>query len=906
MSVSEAAGHSAEQAEPTAARAVRICSQISRGSAVVAGALALVALVGWGLDSRLLAGISPRFPRLAPNSAVALILASFSLLALQRRDAGRARRRAGQVAAVLVGLIGLSALVEVLGAVDLGIDRLLVPAGACHDDLPCGRPSSNAGFALVLLAGSLLLIDVELERGRRPSQLLAAIVGFSSLAALAGYVYGAPPMYRFPGDGPATGLSVHATVALTALAVGVLCARPREGAMRIVVSSRAGGAVARRFLGAALVAPLIGLVFTLGEEAGVYSPPIAASLISVTTMVIAIAWVLRTARKLDASEDVLHGIERRQRAFIENATDAIFIADVTGHFVDVNPAACALVGWSREELLRLAVSDLTPPEQLAALAEARERLLRGGVERGEWSLVTKRGELVPVELTACITPEGQWQATIRDIRERKRIEEIEDDHLHRLAVVSEASLVFSQALAEIPVTGFEAVLRAIAEEARVATCADAASLAIEPDAASATAPVSIAVGTRDTIAHGLTASIRIGDRELGVLGVAKAMGTTPFAIEDGTMLNALASRAALAIEAARSYARETRGRARLQGLLDNLPGGVAFVDADGGEPVHNRFLDAFVDGRDIARDDHPLQRALRTRERIVQRMPLQRRDGTFVTMLVTAAPLPTPAERPAGAVAIFQDITAIEELERFREDWNTIVAHELRQPLNSIGLSVQLLERGAVSPEDAAEAVKRIRAAARRLDRMLEDLSDVSRLDASRMRLAPRPVHLAGLVRDLVERSGEDVRVTETGAIRPMIELDPMRLDQVLANLLSNAAKYRRRGTPIDVAIAWGDDDVRVSVTNENAGAPISDEEADRIFDRFVRSEASLQSGLPGLGVGLYITRRLVEAHGGTITLDRGVAGRTSFHVTLPLEAAARAKSGLRLVEPVPAARSGR
>jgi signal transduction histidine kinase len=133
-----------------------------------------------------------------------------------------------------------------------------------------------------------------------------------------------------------------------------------------------------------------------------------------------------------------------------------------------------------------------------------------------------------------------------------------------------------------------------------------------------------------------------------------------------------------------------------------------------------------------------------------------------------------------------------------------------------------------------------------------------------------------------------------------------MRLDQVLGNLLSNAAKYRRRATPIDVAIAWGDDDVRVSVTNENAGAPISDEEADRIFDRFVRSEASLQSGLPGLGVGLYITRRLVEAHGGTITLDRSVAGRTSFHVTLPLEAAARAKSGLRLVEPVPAARSGR
>ncbi len=858
----------------------------------------MTGLIGWTLDSTWLTSISPRFPRLNPNTSVGLLLASGSLLALERPGAPPGERRAGQLLAALAGLVGLATLVEYAGNVDLGIDRLLVPMHACDGIALCARPSTSAAAALVLLSASLLTLDLRTPRGRRPAQLFAALVGFSSVVALAGYVYGVPPLYGLPGHLPYTGLSVYATIALMALAVGVFCARPRAGVMSVVVSGHAGGSVARRFLVLVLLAPVVGVLVTIGETAGAYAPETSAALIAVLAMALAIAWVLRTARALDASDRALRATEKRHRTFVEHASEAIFIADMTGRYVDVNPAATELLGYSREELLGMGITDLIAPEQFPALEESRERLLQGHRDRREWSLRAKDGVLIPVEVTATISPDGQWQASVRDIRERKRIEQIEDQNVHRLAVTSEASLVFSEALADIPVSGFEAVLRAIAEEARIATDADGATLDVAEDPTAAMPPLSISVGARGDVARGLTASVRIGERELGMLSVSRAIDTPPFEADDGTMLNALAPRAALAIEAARSYAREVEGRARLQALLDNMPAGVAFVGPDGGTPVRNRFLDDFLDGLELERDEHPLQRALRTRERVVERMTLRRRDGASIPVLVTAAPVSAGLEGARGAVATFHDISAIEELERFREEWNTIVAHELRQPLNRIGLAVQLLERTADVPEAALSTVHRIRTAVHRLDRMIVDLSDVSRLDAHRLELSLRPVHLRALLEDCATQLHEAVHVTERGQAARAITIDPVRMDQVIGNLLSNAAKYRRPGTPIELDLEWRDDEVVVSVTNVTGASPLSEEDATHVFDRFARAEAAARTGIPGLGVGLYITRGLVEAHGGRIWVDTSPPDRTSFRFALPLEPEARAKSGLRRAAP--------
>lgn len=188
--------------------------------------------------------------------------------------------------------------------------------------------------------------------------------------------------------------------------------------MHVVLSPHAGGTIARRFLVAAFAAPLLGLVFLLGAGAGLYSEDMSEALLAVTVMVLAIAWVLRTARVLDETDRALRAVEIRHRTFVERCSDPILLADMTGRFVDANRSAVEQLGFTRGELLGMALSDLVTDEELAELAEVRERLLAGGVERDEWDLVTKDGHVLAAELTATITPEGQWQLIARDLRAR--------------------------------------------------------------------------------------------------------------------------------------------------------------------------------------------------------------------------------------------------------------------------------------------------------------------------------------------------------------------------------------------------------------------------------------------------------------------------------------------------------
>lgn len=239
------------------------------------------------------------------------------------------------------------------------------------------------------------------------------------------------------------------------------------------------------------------------------------------------------------------------------------------------------------------------------------------------------------------------------------------------------------------------------------------------------------------------------------------------------------------------------------------------------------------------------------------------------------------------------------ELERLRAEWNSVVAHDLRQPINSIGLYAQLAETHALrSPDAVGRDVAAIRELVGRLSRMTNDLLDLSRLDASRLTLERRDVDVRACLGAAIERASglapDHEIVLEAGDALPTIEADPHRLAQVMDNLLSNAVKYATPATPIVVTAACAGDDVTVSVTNEGPG--IAPEDLARLFRRFERIGAA-GSKIPGIGLGLQITRGLVEAHGGSISAESELGGRTSFRVRLPIhavDASARCEPRLR------------
>jgi signal transduction histidine kinase len=217
--------------------------------------------------------------------------------------------------------------------------------------------------------------------------------------------------------------------------------------------------------------------------------------------------------------------------------------------------------------------------------------------------------------------------------------------------------------------------------------------------------------------------------------------------------------------------------------------------------------------------------------------------------------------------AVLRDIVGqLQDRERLRAEWTAIVVHELRRPLTMIDLSAQLLQETtpAHGPE-VQHRLEQIRRAVEELSRLTNDLLDASCIDARAMRVEPVPVQIAELAQDAIahcpDLAERCLLRAEPGA-RLLALADPHRIEQVLGNLLENAVKYGDSEARIEVDIGAHEQGVRVTVSSRGPGIPAS--RLSRVFDRFERSP---QSGLkkPGLGLGLFIAKGLVEAHGGRI-----------------------------------------
>ena len=237
-----------------------------------------------------------------------------------------------------------------------------------------------------------------------------------------------------------------------------------------------------------------------------------------------------------------------------------------------------------------------------------------------------------------------------------------------------------------------------------------------------------------------------------------------------------------------------------------------------------------------------------------------------------------------GINGTIADITHIKQLERLRKEWTSVVAHDLRQPLDAITMATGILPSLQESDrEERRVMLQRIQSSTQNLTRMIDDLLDMSLLEANRLKLERSWDDPERATREAIERLRQGIenpiRVEVSGSPARWC-VDAMRIEQVLANLLSNAAKYGEAGAPIDVRLDRQPDGVEITVTNSGPG--IDPEELPHLFDRFARSKVSRRSGVSGLGLGLYISKGIVEAHGGRLWADSAPGERTTFHLSLP------------------------
>ncbi|HET7745727.1 MAG TPA: HAMP domain-containing sensor histidine kinase, partial [Vicinamibacteria bacterium] len=219
----------------------------------------------------------------------------------------------------------------------------------------------------------------------------------------------------------------------------------------------------------------------------------------------------------------------------------------------------------------------------------------------------------------------------------------------------------------------------------------------------------------------------------------------------------------------------------------------------------------------------------------------------------------------------------LQETVRLKDDVVSIVAHDFRSPLTIIqGYSEAL--KGRIADPAMSEQLEVIHGQARYLARLAEDTLIMSRLEAGDLPLERTEVELVSLAREALDLRGDRGRLE---AERPVtVAGDAQRLRQVLDNLLDNAAKYAPRDAVVHVKVGADEDSAYLAVTDQGTGIRAAD--LPRLFAKFSRLESARDSGIPGSGLGLYICRSIVEAHGGKIHVESAVDRGSTFTVRLP------------------------
>ena len=406
---------------------------------------------------------------------------------------------------------------------------------------------------------------------------------------------------------------------------------------------------------------------------------------------------------------------------------------------------------------------------------------------------------------------------------------------------------------------------------------------------------------------------------VGNIYLTEKEGGEEFSGEDEETLVMFASQAAIAIGNALRHQEERRvrdemetERRRLDALVESSPVGVMVVDAatrtfawvnreaerilgmspePGSKLVdyHQVAIYRRTDGKKYEGHERPLARALDRGEVIrAEEILVDLPGGRRVTTLVNATPIYSDDGGIVSAVAVVQDMTTLEEVERLRNEFLAMVSHELRTPLTTIkGCTSVVL--GSSDPMDTSEVIQYFRMIDEQCDRLrglVNNLLDMTRIEAGALSVTPKPTDVGTLVEEaktaFLRRGARNTVEIDLDPNLPRISADKRRVTQVMDNLLSNASKYSPEGSTIRVTGSRDGFYAAVAVTDEGRGIP-SDQLA-RLFKKFSRiDDGERGREIAGEGLGLSICKGIVEAHGGRIWAESdGEDQGTRITFTIP------------------------
>jgi PAS domain S-box-containing protein len=388
--------------------------------------------------------------------------------------------------------------------------------------------------------------------------------------------------------------------------------------------------------------------------------------------------------------------------------------------------------------------------------------------------------------------------------------------------------------------------------------------------------------TRDGVVHGIL-------QMSFVASVQESWGKV-----DLGFLKALGEYIAHALQNVMTFQKLVDEENRLRLLVQSLPEGVLVFDGRGEVLVSNpaaceilemnlmslnknprpyQLRDASM--KVLARAEWPFFRAARLGHMIQDESIIMDFEGRFKCIEVSVLLLPGVDGRTTHFLATLRDVTQRTEDDKRKDEFLSVASHELRSPLTPlrglIQMALQQVERGE---KVDVKVLRRANEQTHRLSRLIDDLLDVSRIDSGHLIVSPEEVDLLALTTSLITRFWPEVRVACDRAVMGWV--DPQRIEQVLVNLVENARKHSAHRSPIEIRISETDNTAVICVWDDGQG--IAPEHLPRIFDRFYR----LAHPASGTGLGLNISRQIIEQHGGQMRMESELGRGTTVFIELP------------------------
>lgn len=406
----------------------------------------------------------------------------------------------------------------------------------------------------------------------------------------------------------------------------------------------------------------------------------------------------------------------------------------------------------------------------------------------------------------------------------------------------------------------------------------------------------------------LAAPLKIKSQTLGVIGIFSKIENN-FVQDDLKLFTILSSQAAVVVNSSYIYREIEEERKKDSALLSSIGEGVLAVDKSGkiillnlaGEQITGFLEEELLDNRvsetlglwskdkkSIEEKESPISQVLTDGKTIaLAEVYLKKRDGTLFPAYFSVAATRDADDKIMGAIVVFRDITRELEVEQMKQELISIATHELRTPITGIKGYLDMIlagDAGEINPE-AKEMLEEITKINQRLGDLVDDLLNVGRIEQGRIEVKPAPMDLNKLIENVVgelqiQAKDKKLELKYDKTDIPQVKADLERTRQILINLIGNAIKYTLEGS---VTVTAEKQDKMVAVNIKDTGLGMNKEAQKRLFEKFYRVKSEKTRQITGTGLGLWITKQLVEKQGGKISVQSEEGKGSTFHFSLPV-----------------------